>query len=244
VKQRFFKATGLLVMIIFLFSLIGCSSTTESKESVNQKVKSTEVKKEQKKPTTAAEQNNKQVPATSATSQPNTAATKSSAVASSTNTAHTQTSPNVKSSTPAASAPPAQAKPTLAAGTSQTATSSSVETITKQTPVQTVRITIIGPKDKGTMMNGKTVNINDGDTVLSVLLSAAKASNIFVDYSGSGATAYVRGIDNIYEFDYGSKSGWICSQNGTELSRSAGAVQVKAGDQIEWKYTEDYTVNK
>ena len=89
--------------------------------------------------------------------------------------------------------------------------------------MQTVRITIIGPKDKGTIMNGKTVNIKEGDTVLSVLIEAVGRNN--VDSSGSGATAYVAGIDNIYEFDYGPKSGWTCSQNGTKLSRSAGAIQ-------------------
>lgn len=244
-RDRLFKATWLFVMIILMFSLIGCSSSTESKDLSSQKVKSTEVKKDQeKKVSTVVDQSKDQAANTEATSQKDTTAAvnnPTTQAAPSVNATQTQTAPNVKASAPAVTAPPVQSKPTTSTG--QTATTPPpAATTTKQVPVQTVRITIIGPKDKGTIINGKTVNIKEGDTVLSVLIEAVGRNN--VDSSGSGATAYVAGIDNIYEFDYGPKSGWTCSQNGTRLSRSAGAIQVKAGDQIEWKYTEDYTVNK
>ncbi len=49
----------------------------------------------------------------------------------------------------------------------------------------------------------------------------------------------MEGIDNIFEFDYGVKSGWIYRVNGSIYSKSAGAYTVKAGDVIEWLYTLD-----
>jgi hypothetical protein len=108
-----------------------------------------------------------------------------------------------------------------------------------QAPVKTVKISIFGPKDRGTILNGTSIGIKDNETILDVLLDAAGKNNIDVDKTGSGATAYVRGIDGIYERDYGAMSGWICRLNGTGIAKSAGAITVKAGDKIEWIYKEN-----
>ncbi|ADU31111.1 DUF4430 domain-containing protein [Evansella cellulosilytica] len=105
----------------------------------------------------------------------------------------------------------------------------------------TVTLTVQGPKDIGTIIGEVTVEYADGDTVLDILLKEANKRNIHVDYSGRGVTAYVKGIYNVYEFDYGPLSGWLAYINGTSLTRSAGATSVKEGDKIYWKYTEDYT---
>ncbi|MBP3952469.1 DUF4430 domain-containing protein [Bacillus suaedae] len=103
---------------------------------------------------------------------------------------------------------------------------------------ETVSIVINGPKSVGTISGKTTVVYQEGDTALSILLRHAKNSNIVVDASGSGPTAYVHGIANYYEFDFGSTSGWIAKINGAGLTKGAGVSTVKAGDQIEWLYTE------
>ncbi|MDG5789828.1 DUF4430 domain-containing protein [Evansella sp. AB-P1] len=111
-----------------------------------------------------------------------------------------------------------------------------------KTPDPTVTIVVKGPKEVGTIINRSTVTISDGDTVLDVLLNVAGQQNpsIHVDYSGRGAMAYVHGIDNYYELDYGPRSGWIGKINGNDLTKSAGATSVKDGDHVEWLYMEDF----
>ncbi|QOR66378.1 DUF4430 domain-containing protein [Cytobacillus suaedae] len=107
-----------------------------------------------------------------------------------------------------------------------------------------VTITVIGPAEVGTLINTTEVAFKEGDTILDVLLQITKKENIFVDYTGTGAMAYVTGIDNYYEFDYGPKSGWTCKLNGSTLSKSSDAIKVKEGDRIDWMYTEDYSNDK
>lgn len=104
-------------------------------------------------------------------------------------------------------------------------------------PAATATISIKGPKDAGMILGATSVELKDGDTVLDILLKAT-GKKIFVDYEGSGATAYVAGIDNYYEFDYGPNSGWTCKKNGATIDRSAGVVKVAKGDRIEWIYIE------
>jgi FtsZ-interacting cell division protein ZipA len=110
----------------------------------------------------------------------------------------------------------------------------------KKEPKDTVTITVIGPDEHGIVIQGKKVTIKQGDTVLSVLLTASEGNGFKVEYTGSGSIAYIEGIDGVYEFDYGAKSGWLCFLNGVEMSKSAGTLEVKDGDVIEWKYTKDF----
>lgn len=105
--------------------------------------------------------------------------------------------------------------------------------------VPSVTVTIVGPKDLGVILEPTAVEIEEGETVLDVLKKAARQNNIIVAVRGKESTAYVEGIDNIFEFDYGVKSGWIYRVNGSIYSKSAGAYTVKAGDVIEWLYTLD-----
>ncbi len=60
-----------------------------------------------------------------------------------------------------------------------------------------------------------------------------------LSYKGVASTVYVRGINNLFEFDKGSKSGWLYEVNGKFPDRSCGTYAVKPGDVINWKYTED-----
>lgn len=109
------------------------------------------------------------------------------------------------------------------------------------TPPQTttVQLTIVGSSDVGTILSTEDIEIGDSETVMDVLKKATRAKKIQMDFSGAGATAYVKGIDNLYEFDKGSGSGWMYSINNKFPNRSAGVWQIQPGDHIQWLYTED-----
>lgn len=102
-----------------------------------------------------------------------------------------------------------------------------------------VTLTIVGAPDIGTIMETTKVDIGDSKTVLDVLKKAARSQKMQMEYTGTGATAYVQGIDNLYEFDKGSGSGWMYSVNGKFPNRSAGIWPLSPGDDIRWLYTED-----
>lgn len=103
----------------------------------------------------------------------------------------------------------------------------------------TVTVSIVGPSDVGDILKKTEVELEQGDTVLDVLKRVTRANKIHMEFRGRGATAYIEGIDNIYEFDYGSGSGWMYNINGKYPNRGAGVWSVKAGQHIEWRYTED-----
>ena len=65
-----------------------------------------------------------------------------------------------------------------------------------------------------------------------------------MDYrGGQGATAYIEGIDNVYEFDRGQGSGWMYRVNGIFPDRGAGVVPLQDGDRVEWLYTTNLGVD-
>lgn len=82
------------------------------------------------------------------------------------------------------------------------------------------------------------MDIKDGDTVLDALITITKKHKIQMDYRGGrGATAYIEGIANVYEFDRGQGSGWMYRVNGIFPDRGAGVVPLQDGDRVEWLYT-------
>ena len=62
-----------------------------------------------------------------------------------------------------------------------------------------------------------------------------------MEFSQSPAynSKYVEGINNLYEFDCGERSGWMYSVNGEFLNYGSSAVEIKSGDRIQWRYTCD-----
>ncbi|GGE40762.1 hypothetical protein GCM10011391_19430 [Pullulanibacillus camelliae] len=106
----------------------------------------------------------------------------------------------------------------------------------------TARLTITGYQGKA-ILSSQPVTIQDKDTCLSMAERVLKAKGIPISVRGSGATAYVEGIANQFEFDHGPNSGWLVEKNGEELTHSVGATTVQPGDQIVWKYTTDYKRN-
>jgi len=96
------------------------------------------------------------------------------------------------------------------------------------------------PKN-GEILEKKQFDISENDTVFDVLVKAARTNNIALDHkgtvSGSSELAYIRGINYIYEFDYGALSGWVYFVNGVRPSVGCGEYALHDGDEIEWKYT-------
>lgn len=107
------------------------------------------------------------------------------------------------------------------------------------TPITEATIAIKADAETGVILKATKVSINEGDTVLDVLKKVTKQNRIQMEYRGSGATAYIEGIQNLYEFDKGPKSGWMYSVNGAFMKKGAGTTKVKPGDKIEWAYTLD-----
>lgn len=81
------------------------------------------------------------------------------------------------------------------------------------------------------LIYSKTMEIEEGDTVLSLL----KKTGVTVEVSGG----YVRGIDNLYEFDCGDYSGWMYAVNGVRPNTGAGNYSLENGDSVEWIYVVD-----
>ncbi|QTD40812.1 DUF4430 domain-containing protein [Sporosarcina sp. Te-1] len=88
------------------------------------------------------------------------------------------------------------------------------------------------------------MEIEEGDTVLSALIAITKKHKVQMDYrGGQGATAYVEGIANVYEFDRGQGSGWMYRVNGIFPDRGAGVITLQDGDRVEWLYTTNLGVD-
>ncbi|WP_163971600.1 DUF4430 domain-containing protein [Oceanobacillus halotolerans] len=111
-------------------------------------------------------------------------------------------------------------------------------------PKKTVTISITTPGDvKGTILPSTQVAMKDGDTVLDVTQKIAKEKGIQLSVRGSNATAYMEGIDNLYEFDEGPLSGWLIRVDGVLIDRSTGDYPVEPGQSIQWIYTKNYLEN-
>jgi hypothetical protein len=257
-QHRIEKFFSLLFHVLLILSLVGCGSTSNSTKITN-----VEETKEQQENTaleeaenTILKANNEKETQSSTTITVAKTEQKDSSESSSTNiqgSTYVDTSAQKKQTSSSKPSQTNEKKNNDSASdkkistektdkeTTNTTTKSTTVT-TKPSPIQeNVFITIIGSKEIGVMLPKSKVIINNGDTVLDVLLKSAKDNHFDVEYSGSGAMAYIEGIDNLYEFDYGPKSGWNFKLNGTIVSKSSDMVKVKKDDHIEWVYSEDFT---
>lgn len=91
------------------------------------------------------------------------------------------------------------------------------------------------PKD-GVIYNPKEVLFQEGETVFDVLLRETRANQIHMEFS-SLPTCYVKGIQNLYEFDCGKQSGWLYQVNGKIPNHGSHQYHLSKGDKIEWIYT-------
>lgn len=82
------------------------------------------------------------------------------------------------------------------------------------------------------------VAFTDGLTAFHALQMLTDSKNIELDYSGSGSTVYVKGINGQSAGDKSAQSGWIYKVNGKSPNVSAGICELQDGDTLVWTYQE------
>ena len=94
---------------------------------------------------------------------------------------------------------------------------------------------------RGDIMPARIVAITEGESVFDVLYRECRASGIHMAsrWMPIYNSAYVEGIDNLYEFDNGELSGWMYSVNGWYPNYGCSQYSLKDGDVIAWRYTCD-----
>ena len=95
--------------------------------------------------------------------------------------------------------------------------------------------------DDGWILKPVTVTFNEGESVFDVLKQVCKDNKIQLEFSFTPIynSAYIEGINNLYEFDFGSLSGWMYEVNEWFPNYGCSRYEVKNGDVIEWQYTCD-----
>lgn len=81
----------------------------------------------------------------------------------------------------------------------------------------------------------------EGESVFDLLLRVCKEKNIHMEFENTPVynSAYIEGINNLYEFDCGSLSGWMYSVNGDFPNYGCSNYSLKEGDAVKWVYTCD-----
>lgn len=233
-----------MLILALSFSLFGCGTSGIDKVDNQKKERSELVKKEDskkklgdsKKDSEASSGNALQESVTGSTTEDSKTATPVEKKATA-----TATTPTLQTGT-------TNSNQTSTAKTNPTSTTTINASSTPASPVEpsqpskpepakpTVTISISGPKEQGTIIGETNETIEVGATVLDVLLQVTKTKGIPVYCEGSGASAYVKSINNIKA---SGANGWIYKLNGTLVMKGAGAVKVKDGDKISWSYTDN-----
>lgn len=93
--------------------------------------------------------------------------------------------------------------------------------------------------ENGTILATSPVAFTEGETVFDVLKRVCSAAGIQLEYSYTPMynSYYVEGINQLYEFDCGSESGWMYKVNGWFPNYGCSAYTLKNGDAIVWCYT-------
>ena len=91
----------------------------------------------------------------------------------------------------------------------------------------------------GVILASSAVEFRDGETGFDVLNRACSSAGIQLEYSYTPAygSYYIEGINNLYEFDCGSRSGWMYTVNGWAPNYGCSSYEMKKGDEIVWNYT-------
>ena len=93
----------------------------------------------------------------------------------------------------------------------------------------------------GNVFSTAKVDFYEGETVFDVLLRSMKENKIHMEFVNTPIynSAYIEGINNLYEFDAGELSGWMYKVNGWFPNYGCSRYQLEDGDVVEWVYTCD-----
>lgn len=93
--------------------------------------------------------------------------------------------------------------------------------------------------ENGIILERTAIPLKKDDTVLKVLLRSCKEREIPTSYQGntSYGTAYVDGINNLFEKDCGKKSGWMYKVDGQFPMMGTDKYRLKGEEEIQFVYT-------
>ncbi len=93
----------------------------------------------------------------------------------------------------------------------------------------------------GIIFPQQTVTFYEGESVFDVLQRVCRENKIHLESSFTPMynSAYVEGINNIYEFDCGGGSGWMYRVDGWYPNYGCSRYQLKNGEKVEWRFTCD-----
>ncbi|HWT75988.1 MAG TPA: DUF4430 domain-containing protein [Mobilitalea sp.] len=98
------------------------------------------------------------------------------------------------------------------------------------------------PSD-GIILEKTEYKLYDGDSVFDILLRVTQQNKIQLEYHGSDnnsiKTVYVKGMNQLYEYDFGELSGWMYRVNSEFPGVGCADYYLSDGDIIEWFYTCD-----
>ena len=86
-----------------------------------------------------------------------------------------------------------------------------------------------------------TVTAYEGESVFNVLQREMRRAGIHMQFRNTPIynSAYIMGINNLYEFDVGEVSGWMYKVNGWFPNYGSSRYKLQPGDVVEWHYTCD-----
>ena len=96
------------------------------------------------------------------------------------------------------------------------------------------------PED-GMIIAPMEVKFADGESAFDVLQRVTREKKIHLEFSESPLyeSAYIEGINNLYEFDCGNLSGWMICINGEFPNYGSSNCFFEDGAVVEWMYTCD-----
>lgn len=230
------KYISILITIIFIFvSFVGCSSENPPEKQTLSNITSTSAKSVEHSKSTEQTIQTKKAVSESTTQNSNSEQNKSTAATSATNstTKSTITTKKIDNKTTAA-----KTETTTAATTSSTI-SCSIEIECKKI-LSNMENLKAGHEDfvpaDGIIMNTKTVTVNNGSTAYDALKSACSKNGVTINAQNSAYGTYIKGFNNIDEFDCGRQSGWIYTVNGSSPPKSCDKYTISQGDTIVFSF--------
>lgn len=231
------KYISLLITILFIcVSFIGCSNENPPKEqTLNNITSASALSAEHGNATEKGSQTEKQFSKSdSQNSMPKQ--NKSTATASATNSTTQKPSTTKK----------AENKTTAKKTVKTTTTSTTSSSITCSIEIECKKVLNnmdnlkagheeFVPTD-GIIMSTRTVTIDNGDTAYDALKEACSKSGVTINAQNSVYGIYVKGFNNIDEFDCGKQSGWVYTVNGSSPPKSCDKYTVSQGDSIIFSY--------
>lgn len=94
--------------------------------------------------------------------------------------------------------------------------------------------------DDGVMLRPLPVDFEDGETAWDAFQTAARSAKLQFESDGTGESAYLIGIGNLYTGDAGDASGWVFEVNGESPDVGCGRYALCDGDAVTFRYVYDF----